>query len=140
MDLWYHRDWSVDKWRLFSSIMSSDSTYKTVYRRTLIWKEVDSHYLPSSAQEFDYYGNDDLNEVWWSEQAWGCMAHTQLHVFQRDTMSGGSIQWWSGLRCLPFQGCSCFQGCMIIHYYINLVFNTWLKVNTMCSYKIYIFA
>ncbi|GBN69017.1 Transposable element Tc1 transposase [Araneus ventricosus] len=79
-----HRDWSMDQWATVLFTDESRFSLKTDSRRTLIWREPGTRYLPSNVCEIDHYGGGGLM-VWAGIMLDG---RTPLHVFERGTGTG----------------------------------------------------
>ncbi|GBM09329.1 Transposable element Tc1 transposase [Araneus ventricosus] len=79
-----HRDWSMDQWPTVLFTDESRSSLNTDSRRTFIWRETGTRYIPSNGREFDHYGGGDL--MVWA----GIMLddRTPLHVFESGTVTG----------------------------------------------------
>ncbi|GBN58365.1 Transposable element Tc1 transposase [Araneus ventricosus] len=79
-----HRDWHMDQWATVLFTDESRFSLNTDSRRTFIWREPGTRYLPSNVREIDHYGGGGL-------MAWaGIMldGRTPLHVFERGTVTG----------------------------------------------------
>ncbi|GBN43219.1 Transposable element Tcb2 transposase [Araneus ventricosus] len=79
-----HRDWSVDQWATVLFTDESRFSLNTDSRRTFIWREPRTRYLPSNVREIDHYGGGGLM-VWAGIMLDG---RTPLHVFERGTVTG----------------------------------------------------
>ncbi|GBM17162.1 Transposable element Tcb2 transposase [Araneus ventricosus] len=79
-----HRDWSMDQWASVLFTDESRFSLNTDSRRTFIWREPGTRYLPSNVREVDYYGAGGLM-VWAGIMLDG---RTPLHVFERGTVTG----------------------------------------------------
>ncbi|GBN55318.1 hypothetical protein AVEN_57593-1 [Araneus ventricosus] len=75
-----HRDWSMDQWATVLFTDESRFSLNTDSRRTFIWREPGTRYLPSNVREIDHYGGGGLM-VWTGIMLDG---RTPLHVFERD--------------------------------------------------------
>ncbi|GBM84805.1 hypothetical protein AVEN_217791-1 [Araneus ventricosus] len=74
----------MDQW---ATVLFTDEcrfSLNTDSRRTFIWREPGTHYLPSNVREIDHYGGGGL--MVWA----GIMLddRTPLHVFERGTVTG----------------------------------------------------
>ncbi|GBN12829.1 Transposable element Tcb2 transposase [Araneus ventricosus] len=79
-----HKDWSMDQWATVLFTDESRFSLNTNSRRTFIWREPGTRYLPSNVREIDHYGGGGLM-VWAGIMLEG---RTPLHVFERGTMTG----------------------------------------------------
>ncbi|GBN48829.1 Transposable element Tc1 transposase [Araneus ventricosus] len=79
-----HRDWSMDQWAAVLLTGESRFGLNTDSRRTFIWREPGTRYLPSNVCEIDHYGGGALM-VWAGIMLDG---RTPLHVFERGTVTG----------------------------------------------------
>ncbi|GBL87031.1 Transposable element Tcb2 transposase [Araneus ventricosus] len=79
-----HRDWSMDQWATVFFTDESRFSLNTDSRRTFIWREPGTRYLPSNVREIDHYDGGDLM-VWAGIMLDG---RTPLHVFERGTVTG----------------------------------------------------
>ncbi|GBN14676.1 Transposable element Tcb2 transposase [Araneus ventricosus] len=79
-----HRDWSMDQWATVLFTDESRFSLNTDSRRTFIWREPGTCYLPSNVREIDPYGGRG-SMVWADIMLDG---RTPLHVFERDTVTG----------------------------------------------------
>ncbi|GBM63793.1 Transposable element Tcb2 transposase [Araneus ventricosus] len=79
-----HRDWRMDQWATILFTDESRFSLNTDSRRTFIWREPGTRYLPSNVREIDLYGGGGL--MVWA----GLMLddRTPLHVFERGTVTG----------------------------------------------------
>ncbi|GBN00006.1 hypothetical protein AVEN_211307-1, partial [Araneus ventricosus] len=74
----------MDQWTTVLFTDESRFSLNTDSRRTFIWREPRTRYLPSNVREIDHYGGEGL-------MAWaGIMLDDQipLHVFERGTVTG----------------------------------------------------
>ncbi|GBN53458.1 hypothetical protein AVEN_38562-1 [Araneus ventricosus] len=74
----------MDQW---ATVIVSDEprfSLNTDSRRTFIWREPGTRYLPSNVREIDHYGGGGLM-VWAGIMLDG---RTPLHVFERGTVTG----------------------------------------------------
>ncbi|GBO25667.1 Transposable element Tcb2 transposase [Araneus ventricosus] len=78
-----HRDWSMDQWATVLFTHESRFSLNTDSRRTFIWREPGTRYLPSNVREIDHYGGGGLM-VWAGIMLDG---QTPLHVFERGTVT-----------------------------------------------------
>ncbi|GBN12477.1 Transposable element Tc1 transposase [Araneus ventricosus] len=79
-----HRDRSMDQWATVLFTDQSRFSLNTDSRRTFIWREPGTRYLPSNVREIDLYGGGGL-------MVWAGILlddRTPLHVFERDNVSG----------------------------------------------------
>ncbi|GFW91834.1 transposable element Tcb2 transposase [Trichonephila clavipes] len=76
-----HREWSTDQW--MTVLCTDESLFSLIIgsRRTFIWREPGTHYLPSNVQEIEHYGSRSL--MVWS----GISSDEPLHVFERGTVT-----------------------------------------------------
>ncbi|GFY05757.1 transposable element Tcb2 transposase [Trichonephila clavipes] len=74
-----HRDWSMDQWVTVPFIDESLFSRTSDSRRTFIWREAGTRYMPSNVQEIDHYGSG-ASMVWAGIKLDG---RTHLHVFER---------------------------------------------------------
>ncbi|GBM94229.1 Transposable element Tcb2 transposase [Araneus ventricosus] len=83
---WYreHRDWSMDQWATVLFTDESRFSLNTDSRRTFIWREPGTRYLPSNVREIDHYGGGGLM-VWAGIMLDG---RTPSHLFERGTVTG----------------------------------------------------
>lgn len=79
-----HRDWSMDQWATVLFSDESRFSLTTDSRRTFIWRERGTRYLPSNVREIDHYGGGGLM-VWAGIMLDG---RTPLHVFDSGTVTG----------------------------------------------------
>ncbi|GBM62442.1 Transposable element Tcb2 transposase [Araneus ventricosus] len=79
-----HRDRSMDQWATVLSTDESRFSLNIDSRRTFIWREPGTRYLPSNAREIDHYGGGGLM-VWAGIMLDG---RTPLHVFERGSVTG----------------------------------------------------
>ncbi|GFX84824.1 esterase FE4 [Trichonephila clavipes] len=79
-----HRDWSMDQWVTVLFTDESRFSLNINSRRTSIWREPGTRYLPCKVHEFDNYGGGDLM-AWTDIMLDGC---TPLHVFKRGSVTG----------------------------------------------------
>ncbi|GBM57215.1 Glutathione S-transferase 1, isoform C [Araneus ventricosus] len=79
-----YRDWSMDQWATVLFTDESRFSLNTNSRRTFIWRELGTRYLPSNVREIDHYGGGGLM-VWAGIMLDG---RTPLHVFERGTVTG----------------------------------------------------
>ncbi|GBL90472.1 hypothetical protein AVEN_179403-1 [Araneus ventricosus] len=79
-----HRDWSMDQWATVLFTDESQFSLNTDSRRTFIWREPGTRYLPSNVREIDHYGGGGLM-VWAGILLDG---RTPLHVFEKGTVTG----------------------------------------------------
>ncbi|GBM22200.1 hypothetical protein AVEN_225086-1, partial [Araneus ventricosus] len=79
-----HRDWSMDQWATVLFTDECGFSLTTDSRRTYIWREPETRYLPSNVREIDHYGGGGLM-VWAGIMLDG---RTPLHVFERGTVTG----------------------------------------------------
>ncbi|GBM11017.1 Transposable element Tcb2 transposase [Araneus ventricosus] len=79
-----HRDWSMDQRATVLFIDESRFSLNTDSRRTFIWREPGTRYLPYYVREIDHYGRGGLM-VWAGIMLDG---GTPLHVFERGTVTG----------------------------------------------------
>ncbi|GBM73355.1 hypothetical protein AVEN_37604-1 [Araneus ventricosus] len=77
-----HRDWSMDQWATVLFTDESQFSLNTNFRRTFIWREPGTRYLPSNVHQIDHYGG---LMVWAGIMLDG---RTPLHVFERGTVTG----------------------------------------------------
>lgn len=78
-----HRDWSEDQWATVLFTDESRFSLTSDSRRTFIWREPGTRYLPSNVREIDHYGGGGLM-VWAGIMLDG---RTPLHVFDRGTVT-----------------------------------------------------
>ncbi|GBN07856.1 Transposable element Tc1 transposase [Araneus ventricosus] len=78
-----HRDWSMDQWTTVLFTYESQFSLNTDSRRTFIWREPGTRYLPSNVRKIDHYVGGGLM-VWESIMLDG---RTPLHVFERGTVT-----------------------------------------------------
>ncbi|GBL89041.1 hypothetical protein AVEN_255186-1 [Araneus ventricosus] len=78
-----YRDWSMDQWATVLFTDESRFTLNSDSRRTFIWREPGTRYLPSNVREIGHYGGGGL-------MVWAGMldGRTPLHVFERGTVTG----------------------------------------------------
>ncbi|GBO12845.1 Transposable element Tcb2 transposase [Araneus ventricosus] len=79
-----HRDWSMDQWATVLFTDESRFSLNTDSRRTFIWREPGTRYLPSNVREIDHYGGGGII-------VWACImldGRVPLHVFERGTVTG----------------------------------------------------
>ncbi|GBN60330.1 Transposable element Tcb2 transposase [Araneus ventricosus] len=74
-----HRDWSMDQWAIVLFTDESRFSLNTDSRRTFIWREPGTRYLPSNVREIDHYGGGGLM-VWVGIMLDG---RTPLHILER---------------------------------------------------------
>ncbi|GBN69292.1 hypothetical protein AVEN_35980-1 [Araneus ventricosus] len=74
----------MDQWATVLFTDESRFSLNTDSRRTFIWREPGTRYLPSNAREIDHYGGGGLM-VWASIMLDG---RTPLYVFERGTVTG----------------------------------------------------
>ncbi|GBN10996.1 hypothetical protein AVEN_13658-1 [Araneus ventricosus] len=74
----------MDQWATVLFTDESRSSLNTDSRRTFIWREPGTRYLPSNVCEIDHYGGGGLM-VWAGIMLDG---RAPLHVFERGTMTG----------------------------------------------------
>ncbi|GBN24544.1 hypothetical protein AVEN_242081-1, partial [Araneus ventricosus] len=55
-----HRDWSMDQWATVLFTDESRFNLNTDSRRTFVWREQRTRYLPSNVREIDHYGGEGL--------------------------------------------------------------------------------
>ncbi|GBN59779.1 Transposable element Tcb2 transposase [Araneus ventricosus] len=79
-----HRDWSMDQWATVLFTDESRFSLNTDSRRTFIWREPGTRYLPSNVRDIDHYGGGGLM-VWAGIMLDG---RAPLHVFERGTVTG----------------------------------------------------
>ncbi|GBN94639.1 hypothetical protein AVEN_222604-1 [Araneus ventricosus] len=79
-----NRDWSMDQRATVLITDESRFSLNTDSRRTFIWREPGTRYLPSNVREIDYYGGGGLM-VWTGIMLDG---RTPLRVFERGTVTG----------------------------------------------------
>ncbi|GBN46032.1 Transposable element Tc1 transposase [Araneus ventricosus] len=79
-----HRDWNMEQWVTVLFTDESRFSLNTDSRRTFIWREPGTRYLPSNVCEIDHYGGGGLM-VWAGIMLDG---RTPLHVFERGTVTG----------------------------------------------------
>ncbi|GBM10610.1 Transposable element Tc1 transposase [Araneus ventricosus] len=73
----------MDQWATVLFTDESRFSLNTDSRRTFIWREPGTRYLPSNVREIDHYGGGGLM-VWASIMSDG---RTPLHVFERGTVT-----------------------------------------------------
>ncbi|GBN18658.1 hypothetical protein AVEN_173768-1 [Araneus ventricosus] len=78
-----HRDCIMDQWATILFTDESRFNLNTDSRRTFIWRELGTRYLPSNVREINHYGGGGL--MVWA----GIMLddRTPLHVFERGTVT-----------------------------------------------------
>ncbi|GBM53287.1 hypothetical protein AVEN_52312-1 [Araneus ventricosus] len=74
----------MDQWAIFLFTHESQFILNTDFRRTFIWREPGTRYLPSNVREIDHYGGGGLM-VWAGIMLDG---RAPLHVFERGTVTG----------------------------------------------------
>ncbi|GBN75652.1 hypothetical protein AVEN_90780-1 [Araneus ventricosus] len=74
----------MDQWAIVLFTDVSRFSLNTNFRRTFIWREPGTRYLPSNVREIDHYGGRDLM-VWAGIMLDG---QTPLHVFERGIVTG----------------------------------------------------
>ncbi|GBN95070.1 Transposable element Tc1 transposase [Araneus ventricosus] len=79
-----HSDWSMDQWATVLFTDESRFSLNTDSRRTFIWREPGTRYLPSNVREIGHYGGGGLM-VWAGIMLDG---RTPLHVFERGIVTG----------------------------------------------------
>ncbi|GBM75032.1 Transposable element Tcb2 transposase [Araneus ventricosus] len=79
-----YRDWSMDQWATVLFTDESRISLNTDSRRTFIWREPGTRYLPSNVREINHYGGGGL-KVWAGIMLDG---RAPFHVFERGIVTG----------------------------------------------------
>ncbi|GBO26284.1 hypothetical protein AVEN_121126-1, partial [Araneus ventricosus] len=79
-----HIEWSMDQWATVLFTDECGFSLTTDSRRTYIWREPGTRYLPSNVREIDHYGGGGLM-IWAGIMLDG---RTPLHVFERGAVTG----------------------------------------------------
>lgn len=79
-----HRDWSMEQWATVLFTDESRFSLQPDSRRTFIWREPGTRYLPSNVREIDNYGGGGVL-IWAGIMLDG---RTPLHVFDGGSVTG----------------------------------------------------